>query len=301
VHEINLKNLTSAALLNIADGLVAGGNYSLARQLYGFGAREAPDARMRQRFQSRAGLLVTPTEQTQPLVRMSREIEALDPRAFVGDGLATWMKSTPFLEDPRFVELAHKHAALLPLANWHWALQTVLWAVQETATIEGDLVELGVFRGHTTLFVTEYLEFHTSPKTWWLYDTFEGVPADQLDPGWERLNDEVYAGKFSYEEVRERFAAFPNIEVIKGRVPEVLAERSPERISFMHIDLNNATAEIAALDMLFDRLSPGGMIVFDDYGWANARAQYEAEKRWFASRSQQILLLPTGQGLFVKR
>ena len=59
-------------------------------------------------------------------------------------------------------------------------------------------------------------------------------------------------------------------------------------------------AEIQALDALYDRLSPGGVIVFDDYGWAVARRQKDAEDQWFAARGLKILQLPTGQGLFIK-
>jgi hypothetical protein len=220
---------------------------------------------------------------------------------FIGEGLATWEKSLPFLEDPRFVELAQKHADLLPVPNWHWNLQTVLWAVRQAAPVPGDFVELGVFRGHTTIFLAEYLEFAGWDRRWYLYDTFEGIPADQMDADWEVRNERAYnAETYSFEEVRDRFAGFPNIEVIQGRVPEVLAEVSPKEIAFLHVDLNNATAEIQALDALFDRVSPGGVIVFDDYAWTAAKAQHAAESKWFADRGLQVLALPTGQGLFVK-
>jgi O-methyltransferase len=301
MQDITFSALTWAQLLNMADGLVAGGNYALAQQLYARGARVAADPLYRRRFRARLGIVSPATQFSQMQVRISRELEAVSASVFVGEGLATWNKSTPFLDDDRFFEVAARHAHLLPLANWHWNLQTALWAVQEASRVEGDFVELGVFRGHTTLFCADYLEFQTWPRRWWLYDTFEGIPQDQLDPGWDRINRETYEGQFSYEEVVERFAGFPNIDVIRGRVPEILVERSPDRIAFLHVDLNNATAEIAALDLLFDRVPPGGVVLFDDYGWANASAQHEAEARWFAVRGLRILPLATGQGIFVKR
>jgi predicted O-methyltransferase YrrM len=89
------------------------------------------------------------------------------------------------------------------------------------------------------------------------------------------------------------------VRVIQGRVPEILSEYAPEKISFMHIDLNNAPAEIGALQLLFDRLAPGGVIIFDDYCWATTRAQHVAEKAWFERRGLHILPMPTGQGVFV--
>jgi hypothetical protein len=60
-------------------------------------------------------------------------------------------------------------------------------------------------------------------------------------------------------------------------------------------------AEVAALEMLFDRVSPGGVIVFDDYGWSDAyAAQLQRETEFMQKRGHHILELPTGQGLVIK-
>ncbi len=75
---------------------------------------------------------------------------------------------------------------------------------------------------------------------------------------------------------------------------------SPQKIAFMHLDINSAPAEIAALELLFDRIVPGGIIVLDDYGWLAYRAQQQAELNFFAARGIKVLELPTGQGLVVK-
>jgi hypothetical protein len=285
----------------MGDGLLRNQHFDLARQLYSVALKRASPHR-RQAARVRLGLALAPTARTLMLLRLVEELEAGSaPLAFVSEGMATWLKTLPFADDARFQELAETHADLLPIANWHWNLQTALWAVQATRDVPGDFVELGVFKGHTTLFCADYVGFQEWPKQWWLYDTFEGIPDDQVAPGWERVNQKLYTDKFSFEEVRDRFARFPNIKVIKGRVPEILQEGAPERIAFMHIDLNNAPAEIGALETLFDRVSPGGVILFDDYCWASARAQYDAENAWFAARGLQILPIPTGQGVFVKR
>jgi hypothetical protein len=52
---------------------------------------------------------------------------------------------------------------------------------------------------------------------------------------------------------------------------------------------------------LFDRVVPGGVIVFDDYGWKLFEKQKEAEDIFMKARGYEILELPTGQGLVIKR
>lgn len=298
---LTINDVSPAQLTAMADGLVRGGHRHMAGQMYELALRRAADVD-KPRIRAAMGLADAPTARTGLMVDILSQLEAARVAGpFVSEGLATWMKTLPFAEDPRFVEIADRHRRLLPVPNWQWNLQTALWAVQEARDIPGDYMELGVFKGHTTLFCSEYVEFQTWPKTWWLYDTFTGIPADQQAPGWADRDAGLYKGTFSYEEVAARFAHIPNVRVIQGRVPEILHDGAPEAIAFLHVDLNNAPAEIGALEFLFDRVSPGGLILFDDFCWTTARAQYDAETAWFAARGLRILPLPTGQGLFLKR
>ena len=302
MSEVTIAELSAGQLVVMGDSLLRAGDVVGAQRIYQAAMPKAGGA-LRRRIHIRLGIAHKQDNRLVQTCDVLKALEAIQPNnIFVGDGLATWLKALPFFEDARFIELSERHKDLLPLRNWHWNLQTAAWAVGQAKKVPGDLVELGVFKGHTTLFCAEYLDFASWPKRWRLYDTFEGIPDDQLDQGWAEVNKSLYGDTFTVEEVRARFAHIPNIEVIKGRVPEVLHEHPPgEAISFLHIDMNNTTAEIAALDLLFDKVSPGGVILFDDFAWASASAQREAETAWFAARGEQVLPLPTGQGIYVKR
>lgn len=59
----------------------------------------------------------------------------------------------------------------------------------------------------------------------------------------------------------DRFADMPNLVVTQGKIPDVLDLVAPEKIAFMHLDMNNAPAEVAALEVLFDRMVPGAKLV----------------------------------------
>lgn len=296
--DITLSGLTVKQIAYLGDAAMAAGDYTLARGLYGSLIRRAPNWVS---AHTRRGLAQRPAPRTAAMLEVLKALEPHSKSVFVGDGLATWMKDPPFITDTRFMELAEQEAAIAPTgtANWHWNLAIVLCAAQLVRNVPGDFVELGVYKGHTTKFIAEYVDFAAWDKHWWLYDTFDGVPADQQDPGRD-ITAASYGHPFDFAEVRDRFAPWSNITVTAGRVPEVLDEVCPERIAFMHIDLNNATAEVAALDRLYDRVSPGGVIVFDDYVWTNSRHQFLAEDAWFRARGLTVFPLPTGQGLFIK-
>lgn len=297
--DITLQGLSARQLEVLGDAALLAGHPNMAQAFYRRLLQAAPDSA---RAHTRLGLTIRATPRSQKALELVRLLEdsKSDP-LFVGVGLATWHKNPPFIADKRFMALAEADFAIAPsgVFNWHWNLLMVLRAVQQAKTIPGDFVELGVYRGHTTKFVANYVGFSAWDKHWWLYDTFEGVPADQNDSG-RALSAQSYGDPFSFEEVRDRFAPYGNITVTKGRVPEVFAAVCPETIAFIHIDLNNSTAEVGALDALYDRLSPGGVIVFDDFCWATSAAQYQAEMAWFDARGLTVFPLPTGQGLFVK-
>ncbi len=132
-----------------------------------------------------------------------------------------------------------------------------------------------------------------SDKGIWLYDMFEH---DET----MRHHAMPEHGADLFAQVTERFADIENAHVIRGEVPAILAEGAPDKVSHAHLDLNDATAELGALEFFFDRLVTGGTIIFDDYGWLGYRPQKLAEDAWLAERGYSILELPTGQGLLIK-
>ena len=241
-----------------------------------------------------------------PLARRHRS-------TFWGDRLLTLDKSAGFRDEPAAAEAL---ASIRGSVNYDqyggadtisWRLHTLLWAARRGLRVEGDFVECGVFKGDLSWVLVHALNFTQVRKTFYLYDTFEGFPPAQTttedfpdDPGFHAFADRLYREECSHTAVVDRFKPFPNVRIVQGAVPDSFSTASPQRIGFLHLDLNSPVAEGAALHALFDRITPGAAIVLDDYGWRQFRRQKEVADIFFAARGLDVLELPTGQGLVIK-
>ena len=219
-------------------------------------------------------------------------------RYFAADMMIALEKNMGFMQDARFIAAFQSQQPDAQEASLAWRLHVLCWCARNALRLDGDFVECGVYRGFSTAVAAAYLDFGTVPRTWHLYDTFSGIPPDQLDAG--HTNPVVYQDPGLYDAVVRRFSRYPNVAVHRGRVPDVLVASAPERIAFLHLDMNSSKAEVGALDVLYDRLVPGAFLVLDDYGWFAYREQKLAEDAFFAARGLQVLELPTGQGLVIK-
>lgn len=213
---------------------------------------------------------------------------------FTGDNLFTYHKNLSFLDDGALMKAFNAHAVTPMEQACLWRVSTVLWAVRNGLRLEGDFVECACYKGTTARVICDAIDFaNLTDRHYYLYDLFDHDPAMPHHAMPEH-------GRTLFEEVKARFSDCSNVTVTQGKVPDVLAEVTPEKIAFMHLDLNNANAEIGTLEVLFDRMVPGAVLVLDDYGWLGYREQKLAEDPWFESRGYRVLELPTGQGLLIK-
>jgi len=228
------------------------------------------------------------------------------------NNLTTWYQSVDFLNDPRFVAAYRRgmnsgHFFLgggrQTDLNIRWRIAMYCWAARHACRLDGDFVDCGTNTGIFSLAVCEYVDFNSTRKTFWMFDTFEGIPREQMSPGEAILgradeNLRWYPGTFDI--ARRNFSAYPRVRLIKGVIPQSLSEAPIKQIAYLCLDLNIAYPERAAIEHFWPLLVTGAIVIFDNYGWLPYREQKAAIDDWASQCGVEVMMLPTGQGLLIK-
>lgn len=231
---------------------------------------------------------------------------------YADDGLIS-QHVNAFMSDLKFMEAYALGRATGALAHHpgdiHFRAYVACWAAKYALKLDGDYVECGVGKGLLSRTLCHYLDFELTAKKLYLFDTFEGIPVDDAADDREMVNmthlNQLHFDSDYHESVRRTFAKYPNVVIVKGRVPgsfaEVADERGLSKVAYISIDMNNAAAEIAAIEYLWSRLVYGGVVVLDDYAYApEFTSQKNAWDKFAESKGFDVLTLPTGQGLIIK-
>ena len=83
-------------------------------------------------------------------------------------------------------------------------------------------------------------------------------------------------------------------------IPDTFAGLSDARFCFAHIDLDLYQGVRDSLDFLYPRLSHGGVIVLDDYGFASCPGARKAVDEFFQDKPERPLALSTSQAIIHK-
>ena len=155
--------------------------------------------------------------------------------------------------------------------------------------IPGDIVECGVWKGGSMMAVARtLLESKSTERTLHLFDTFaqmsESTGVDRTVTG--KTAGEILAelapepGKTweccTMEETRANLLStgYPaaKMALVKGKVEETIPASAPRQIALLRLDTDWFESTYHELTHLYPRLSPGGVLIVDDYGyWQGAR------------------------------
>jgi hypothetical protein len=167
-----------------------------------------------------------------------------------------------------------KPITMVSYARLHGLYDATKYVVKNS--ISGDFVECGVARGGSAALIGLLLRQVHAERNLWLFDTFQGLPKPSQDNPDYKIAD-LYTGTCaaSMEEVRgslHSLGVTDNLHFVPGLFQDTLRSSPIEAIALLHLDGDWYESVKMCLESLYDKVSPGGVIQFDDYGhWAGAR------------------------------
>ena len=156
---------------------------------------------------------------------------------------------------------------------------THLELFKRTQEVRGEIVEFGIFKGNSFFRWIKFRDLleQTFSRKIIGFDIFGDFPEAQFEEDKEKRDAfiaETNGGvSISYEEINDLLAKqglSKNVELIKGDIlltlDEYLLKNPHLKISLLHIDVDLYEPSKHILEKLYDRVTKGGIIIFDDYG-----------------------------------
>lgn len=132
-------------------------------------------------------------------------------------------------------------------------------------TPPGLCAEIGVYKGGS---LKEMATRHPD-REFWGFDTFEGLPIQDWKHTEIHKPEEFNDTSFVF--VSNFLKECKNVTLLPGYFPVSMPVQAHEDVqfSFVHVDMDFYEGTKNAIITVYPMLKPGGIMVFDDFGWPN--------------------------------
>lgn len=146
--------------------------------------------------------------------------------------------------------------------------------------VPGDFIETGVWRGGAAIMMRAVLAaYGVKDRTVWLADSFEGLPAPDAARYPADAGDILYTAPqlaVSLEEVKSNFGKYDlldeQVRFLKGWFKDTLPLAPIRQLAVLRLDGDLYESTMDSLNALYDKVSPGGFVIVDDYNLGPCRA-----------------------------
>lgn len=162
--------------------------------------------------------------------------------------------------------------------------------------VPGDTAECGVYKGAGSYLISAANEV-AGGRDHHVFDSFEGLS----EPG-ETDGAHWTAGNlaFGLAGVKEHLREFERIHYHSGWIPARFEEVADRWFAFVHIDVDLAEPTADSIEFFYPRMSPGAIIVCDDYGFTTCPGATHAIDRFLADKPEKMVRLSGGGGFLIK-
>ncbi len=140
--------------------------------------------------------------------------------------------------------------------------------------IEGDMIETGVWRGGTVIFMRGILKaYNITDRIVWAADSFEGLPKPDVTKYEADKNDNLYTFnelKVSLDTVKSNFEKYglldQQVQFLKGWFKDTLPAAPIKKLAVIRLDGDMYESTMDSLVNLYPKLSHNGYVIIDDWG-----------------------------------
>lgn len=203
-----------------------------------------------------------------------------------------WRKDKVFLDDYRRLSPGNAYSQ-----DRKWVLREYVRLSNE---LPGDLAECGSFEGASAFFMCQA----STHGILCVFDSFEGISEpDVVDTSTAPNVTQWSKGDMlsSEAQLRANLAHVASVRVFAGWIPKRFDEVQERKFRVVHVDVDLYQPTRDSLEFFYPRLSDGGVIIMDDYGFLTCPGAKLAADEFAQLNLIQILHLPTGQGVITKR
>lgn len=176
-----------------------------------------------------------------------------------------------------------------------WMLRQLLRLVD---AVSGDTAECGVFSGSSSYLICQANQnAGVAGKTHHMFDSFQGLSGPGSEDG-----DHWQAGDLacSVDTVRGNLRDFDQTAYYPGWIPDRFGDVESLEFSFVHVDVDLYQPTRDSIAFFHPRMSQGGIIVVDDYGFSSCPGATQAVDEFLADKEEQMLPLSGGGGFLIK-
>lgn len=155
----------------------------------------------------------------------------------------------------------------------------------------GTVVEFGCYIGTSSLFIRRLLDFYNDERAFHVYDSFEGLPdksTQDNSPVGEQFVPGVLTARKKDFLMQFKKAGLRSPIVHKGWFSDLTTADVPKRISFAFLDGDYYQSIAESLRLIERSLTPGSVVVVDDYANESLPGAAKATDEWAAGRSCQM-------------
>lgn len=172
----------------------------------------------------------------------------------------------------------------------------LLQCIKETEHLEGDIIELGSYKGGNAIMIAKFLKQIGSKKKVYACDTFSGIPEE--DSNVKDIADMGYFSDTNLDAVKKKLKKYDvfNVKLVIGDFRNTLPNLDKEKFSLVFIDCNIFSSAKLAINFSYPRLVKDGVLFSHCYGAPKGKGSTSlwgetyAVKEYLSNKLEKIVI-----------